>query len=84
MSEPTSTAITFQVGDRVAERPRNAMGPIGNGNPACNVSRRGHVVGSERRTNARGTPCLYVSVIWDGRRSPSLHAGHRLINLETR
>lgn len=76
-----TTTRVFRVGDLVAERPRNAMGPVGKGNPLINRSRKGAVVATEHRSNSRGTPCLYVSVIWDGRQSPSLHASHRLVNI---
>jgi hypothetical protein len=72
----------FRVGDRVIERSRNWIGSsTTSARPGLNRRRRGQVVATEERSNRRGVSCLYVSVIWDGSRSPSLHAGHRLLNV---
>lgn len=79
MPSPKEPSV-FRVGDRVTERHRNSLAGVGKP-PVLPASRYGEVVATEQRRDSRGHPRLYVSVIWDGRRSPSLHAGHRLLNI---
>jgi len=77
------TNTFFNAGDRVAERPKNSVIPAmrkeSQAIARANSSQRyGTVVACVIRTNARNQKIRYCEVLWDGMKTPSLHAQHRL------
>jgi len=76
------TRPALEVGDQIIERERNlsiVASPVGSSNRA----RRGKVVAIESRRASNGRLDTYLAVIWDGRRSPSLHASHRVTKIQS-
>ena len=79
--------FTFQKGDRVAERPKNSIivglrresAAIAAAN---NTQRYGTVLGYVLKRNSRKQQIKYCEVLWDGSKSPSLHAQHRLCHIQ--
>lgn len=77
------TNTKLNVGDRVAERPKNTiiygvrsdMKEIVEKN---STQRYGVVVSCLIKTNARKQNIKYCEVLWDGLETPSVHAQHRL------
>lgn len=77
----TNTAL--KVGDRVAERPKNSLIPAMRKEAqaiarANSTQRYGTVVNCVIQTNSRKQQIRYCEVLWDGLKTPSLHAQHRL------
>lgn len=80
----------FSIGDRVVER-SHAGRPIvakpgsDSFDKICSYlrARSGEVTGLEERPVKNGTKSLYVEVRWDGLRSSSWHARHRLQRVQS-
>lgn len=81
------TNTQINVGDRVADRPKNTfiygvrsdMKEIVEKN---NTQRFGVVVKCLTKTNSRKQNIKYCEVLWDGLKTPSLHAQCRLCLIE--
>jgi hypothetical protein len=78
-------AVAFAPGDRVAEKPRPGDHTFSDrtANLAAikryaTTRRTGRVVGTVEKRSSSGARIHYVEVVWDGRKSPSLHAASRL------
>lgn len=80
----------FAVGDRVQEVRKTDISFFGFNTPPEQKElslkilgnlREGSVIGVSVKVNKRGSRTIYVSVIWDGFRTPSGHAQHRLTRL---
>ena len=79
----TKSEFLFKEGDRVLERPRNtsvveAPRTIAIEIRAKSFQRKGVVVECFIKRNERNQATKYCKVLWDGAKSPSLHAQHRL------
>ena len=79
----------FEEGDRVLERPRNtsvtdAFRTLALEIRAKSLQRKGTIVECLIKKNENQN-IKYCRVLWDGAKSPSLHAQHRLtpLNLES-
>ena len=80
----------FEEGDRVLERPRNtsvvdAPRTLALEIRAKSLQRKGTIVECLIKKNEKNQNIKYCKVLWDGAKSPSLHAQHRLtpLNLES-
>ena len=73
---------TLNIGDQIIERQRNLtiVAPPPSG--MTSGTRRGKVVAIENRRASNGRLDTYLAVIWDGRRTPSLHAKHRVTKIQ--
>ncbi len=85
--KPASIKPKFEVGDRVAERPKqNAIAAIRKESREIvakyTTQRRGVVVGNTVRTlSGRAgytSRACYVSILWDGLKTPSEHSQMRI------
>lgn len=83
----TKSKQAFRVGDLVSERQKNIA--IDSKKPESakiisqhRTSRRGEIVKTDIQINARGQKILYHWVLWEGFKSPSLHAQCRLCRIE--
>lgn len=81
------TVQSFEVGDRVAERPKNSLiqfsSKEGRERAAANCSQRyGTLVEFVTKKNARNQEIKYWLVLWDGHKTPSLHCQGRLCRIE--
>jgi hypothetical protein len=77
--------FTFSVGDRVAEKPRpgdhvftEKTANLKTVRYYATTRRIGRVTSTTEKRSSTGARIRYVEVIWDGQRSPSLHAASRL------
>ena len=73
----------FKEGDRVFERPRNtsvveAPRTLALEIRAKALQRTGTILECIVKRNERNQAIKYCKVLWDGAKSPSLHAQHRL------
>ena len=78
-------AVTFAPGDRVAEKPRPGDHTFSDRTANLSAVKRyastrriGRVVGTVEKRSSNGARIHYVEVVWDGRKSPSIHAACRL------
>jgi len=83
----TKSVQSFEVGDRVAERPKNSLIQFttkeGRQRAAANSGQRyGTLVECVLKKNARKDEIRYWLVLWDGSKTPSLHCQGRLCRIE--
>ena len=79
MTKSRRTPFKFAVGDRVAEQPRIQLGlAVKQENQRRYSSRTGTVTELTERVRSDGHQRKYISVLWDGFKTPSEHDQMRL------